>query len=705
MHVSKSRRLYPLRFHVAGALIGVLLVTLVAVGAYTYFNALGITRRLAEEVQAQAAGQVRGQVMTLLRTAENQSDLLTGLARPSVGPNDRLRAVMVELVRANPEFSSVGVTWAADGSALQVRQETGGTDIVQRVAPGPGGFTSEESTVFGDELNPLRRGDPAADPRVFPSYELARRNERQSWTGIELRPTTTGPDVPVLTCATPAYDAAGRLRAVVTVDLALTNLGTFLQGISLGATGYAFMAELQADGPARVVAHPQATVVRVQDGGADRIATLAELGDRPAERLLQLARAASALPSDRNTPVSFRIDGVDYTGSYGRIGPEGFPRWVLFTLVPVEEFMGDIRGAGVVVVAVAGAALIGGALAGLLLAGRVAKPLQELSEETARIRDLDLADRPAPVTSVSEVHRLAGDMQSMKVGLRSFQKLAPREYVAWLIRTGNEAKLGGLRREITVSFADTVGFTRLTESVEPEQLLALLTRVLERVSREVLESGGTIDKFNGDDVMAFWNAPADDPDHALHACMAALAGKAAVESLAAELLAEHLPPLSVRFGIATGDLIVGNVGSEDRMNYTVIGDAANLASRLQGVNRAYRTSILVSPATVEAAGPRVLVRPVDWVRVWGREQPVLVHELMALSKQADPALLDLVREHTEGVRLYQQREWMAAADKFESVLRRRPGDGPASVLLDRCLSFGESEPLPDWDGSHTVGLH
>jgi adenylate cyclase len=195
--------------------------------------------------------------------------------------------------------------------------------------------------------------------------------------------------------------------------------------------------------------------------------------------------------------------------------------------------------------------------------------------------------------------------------------------------------LGGSRRELTILFSDVVNFTGITESAEPAQVMLYTSRYFSAVSEAVMASKGTIDKFIGDGVMAFWNAPAEDPDHALNACAGALAFLRANDRLNAEFEREGWPAYRTRIGLHTGDAVVGNIGSEDRMNYTALGAAVNLAARLEGLNKNYGTSILVSAALRERASPGFVFRRVDRISPKGFAEAFDIYELRCECGEGD----------------------------------------------------------------------
>jgi adenylate cyclase len=276
--------------------------------------------------------------------------------------------------------------------------------------------------------------------------------------------------------------------------------------------------------------------------------------------------------------------------------------------------------------------------------------------------------------------------------------LAPAIVEQVLSRDG-ALRLGGEKRELTVLFADVRGFTGISERLDPHVLLELLNEYLAPMTEVIVERHeGTLDKYIGDAIMAFWGAPTPQPDHALRACRAALDMAARLDALREGWRARGLPDLDVGIGVNTGPMSVGFVGSQDRFyNYTVLGDAVNLAARLEGANRSYGTRILVGPSTRAQAGAALVTRELDRVRVKGKREPVAVHELVAAAP-APPATAAFLEAFAQGLSAYQGQRWDEAAARFREADRLRGGDPPSRVYLERCEAMGRAPPGPGWDG-------
>ena len=262
-------------------------------------------------------------------------------------------------------------------------------------------------------------------------------------------------------------------------------------------------------------------------------------------------------------------------------------------------------------------------------------------------------------------------------------------------------ELGGEARELTVLFSDIRGFSALAEGLPPEQLVALLNSYFEAMAAVVLDHRGLLDKYIGDAVLAVYGAPLPSADHAFDACRTALAMVARLEAVRQEWSAKGLPRIGIGIGIVTGRMVVGNVGSQQRFDYTVIGDGVNLASRLEGVNKTYGSTILVSESTWERVRDRVGGRELDIVQVKGKQAPTRIFEILGLHPLA-PEPARRAAEFERGLVAYRGREWAKAIAVFTGLLDRAPEDGPARLYLDRARRFQQSPPPPDWDGVHVM---
>lgn len=267
----------------------------------------------------------------------------------------------------------------------------------------------------------------------------------------------------------------------------------------------------------------------------------------------------------------------------------------------------------------------------------------------------------------------------------AFSQYVNPDIVAAILRDPSQLRLGGERKELTLFFSDLEGFSGLAERLPPETLTELLNRYLSDMTEIILQEGGTLDKYEGDAIVAFWNAPLDQPDHALRACRAALRCQRRIVERSAEYLRLGGSELRARIGIHSGEVVVGNMGSDARFNYSVLGDAANLAARLENANKAFGTRIMVSQATWDKLPEPLPGREIGPLKVAGRTLPVCVYELSEGLAEA------CLRDYQEGLAHARERQWEKALRCFE----RQPGDALACVYAAQCRRILSGV---DWDG-------
>ncbi len=282
----------------------------------------------------------------------------------------------------------------------------------------------------------------------------------------------------------------------------------------------------------------------------------------------------------------------------------------------------------------------------------------------------------------------------------AFSHYLSSDVISDLMNDPDKLRLGGEKKHLTAFFTDVKGFSTISEKLDPEALVALLNEYLTAMSDTILEMRGTIDKYEGDAIISFFGAPIDLPDHARRACLSAVRMKRVEQELNERLVEEERTPgpLLTRIGINTGEMVVGNMGTLQKMDYTMMGNAVNLAARLEGVNKQYGTWVLASEATRNEAGDHFAYRKLDRVRVVGIETPVRLFEVVEEANQLDPLVKEALDTFHEGLDLFENRDWEQARKRFQDVLSARPGDGPATFFAKRCAEFQKKAPPANWDG-------
>jgi adenylate cyclase len=282
----------------------------------------------------------------------------------------------------------------------------------------------------------------------------------------------------------------------------------------------------------------------------------------------------------------------------------------------------------------------------------------------------------------------------------AFSRYVSKAVISELVEDPSKLNLGGESKNLTALFSDIKGFSGFSEKLDPPRLVNLLNQYFTGMANTILDLKGTLDKYVGDAIVSFFGAPIPVENHARSACLAAVRMKRAEKEMNERLLKEKLAPkpLLTRIGINTGDMLVGNMGSEDRLNYTVMGHHVNLASRLEGVNKRYGTWVLVSEGTQRAAGASFLTRRLERVRVVGIKQPVRLFELIEEKERVRPELFEAIDMFHAALALFEEREWDKARAAFKEMLKLKPDDEPAQLYLNGCVEYKKKPPAANWDG-------
>lgn len=640
------------------------------------------TAALFQRVSTQAGDEARAHLHRAAPIAELARRLMD--EDGEVVDRVALARRFVAFLRANPELSWVSYG-LADGSFTGARHTPDGhfrTNLSELV----GGKT------IRDEYEVDERGqwtarrhddDTGYDSRARPWFQLAAAQRRRVFTEPYI---FFDEGVPGITCALPRYDEAGDLRGVITVDFDLNRLSQFVGELHLSPRGEVFVFTQGARAAEQlVVAHPTTRLVEKTGHGTEgKLVSVADVPDRAVRALAAQAAAG------RRGFFSFEVGGDRWYGDVTAIEIDDGLTWIVGAAAPESDFTGglrrDLRTMLLVNLAVLGLAIA----AAFVLASGVSRPLVGLAAEMSEIGQFNLDDRATAPSVFREIEMMHEALARTKGGLRSFAAYVPRDLVRSVLASGQDAVLDGSVRELTVFFSDIAGFTTIAESLKPDALVEQLGGYLDEVTKVIAAHHGTVDKFLGDGVMAFWGAPEERPGHAALACEAAIRMQ--------RKLATTAPTLRTRIGLATGEVLVGNIGSHERMNYTVMGDVVNLAARLEGLNKQYGTAIAIAEATRRAAGDRIIARPLDVVAVKGKAQAVRVYEVLGLPDDDDPATAAFARHCEDGLDRYLGRDFAGAIAACDAALALRPADRAAAQLRERCRALLAAPPPADWTG-------
>jgi adenylate cyclase len=678
-----------LRIGIRGAISGLVLTSIVVSAAGVHLlwwrAAERTSQMLANSINEQIVSAVGDELQSITTEALSARTAVRTLFQQGVldtAEADKRKFVFLSQLLAQPTLSSVAFGWP-DGS-FSAAHKLGDTAIeLQEIASDHSKLQIDRYEFFkGDpQFNSHRSEDTHYSVVDQEWFRESMKSDGPSWLTLTTHPDGERPAV--------AYAGAIELNdkrvGVLGIFIELTRVSRFLSQLTIGKSAGAFIL----DRTGGAIASP--------DTEADEVTALKTDDPLFPAAVSAIRQAGNNYNPDDGQAYRSRVtvDGKIYEAV---LTPISFPGWSLVTVVPESEFLGPVQmtirrlliGLAVLIVA---AGLFSVWFAQRLIAAPLIKVVNEI-KHVERF-DLDMVERhPSRLT---EIENLSGAIGDMAQGLAAFKKYIPADLVKRLISEGNKAALGGAVRPMSVMFVDMAGFTGISERLG-DRIIPLLSHYFDSVSTEIQACGGTIDKFIGDAVMAFWGAPALNADHAVDCCRAALCCQRAVRE--SGLADDAGNPIQIRIGINSGDMLVGNIGSEVRLNYTVIGDAVNIASRLEGANKIYGSVIMIGPETCRLAGDRIVVRELDRLAVYGRAGGLQIYELLAMTGELAGELAvpsRWVGLYESGLASYRARDFAAAMQHFENAIADRKQDQASSIMIERCKQQLERPTDDGWD--------
>lgn len=416
-------------------------------------------------------------------------------------------------------------------------------------------------------------------------------------------------------------------------------------------------------------------------------------------------------------PFYFSSCGETYISMYAPLPDDHGLSLEIGIIIPEKDLMGTVYRNIIITIAASLLLIAVTLMLGAVFSKTITHPLNLLSLEMSKIANFDMTSNEEQniTTIIREIEDMKISFSSMKNGLRSFKKYVPSDLVAQLINNNKEAVIEGENRELTMFFSDIKDFTSISEHLSPGKLVESLGEYFSVTSKTIINSNGTVDKYIGDGIMAFWNAPRRIQDHPLHACFAALECQKKLDELFnTTWKKKSIPPFITRIGIHTGYVVVGNMGYEERFNYTVLGDNANLASRLESINKLYGTQIIISENTYNYVSNQVIARLLDKVAVHGKQHGVKIYELISSRKKGDlrnafrnrlkkdadiDEILALLKKHDTAVKLYFSMEWESSLALFKELDKEFADDQVIKIFIERIEKFIISPPPENWNGT------
>lgn len=482
-------------------------------------------------------------------------------------------------------------------------------------------------------------------------------------------------------------------RAVVATDIQLDGLGTRLTEQKPTAGSKLAILDnrgfvIATDDPVSLVNEPIAGSTEVQ---------LKQLNELNIPILTGIFEVMSKQDNAVTLDKLMKVGNEDWDIDVHSFSVGGENQYRLITAVPEKELLADaIRLRDNLVQAVIILLLIMSPIV-LLISTRISKPIKQLAQVADNIRELRLDQSLQIHSRVKEISILSHALNRLQVTIAAFSSYIPRDLVIKLLKTEDGIQIGGESRFLTILFSDLKDFSTLSETTPSRELLVRVSSYLELMTLAIKEEHGTVDKFIGDSVMAFWGAPNLEPNHAYHSAVAAMKTKRRMVGLNEALAREGKPPLVARIGINSDSVLVGNIGSPERLSYTVMGDGVNIASRLEGINKEFGTDITLSHAVFKEAGERLFVRPIDKITVKGRAGEILIYELLGI-RDAGPETAPTKTEEalcsltTTAFQSYSHHQYESALAMYEEMVNLYD-DALSKVMAQRCRDAIVHKPI------------
>ena len=682
----RPRQTIGFRTAILQLVLGALLFSVVTIGIVGYINSERTLEEIRQKHFSLVSLTLSREVSRILEPAERiLPEIKNFTDRGLINPldSDRLGIFLAERLRQEEHVSWLSFTNSATGAFTGAWRDSEGRIGVNHSDPNVDNGRAKEFLLDLDgsrsQLPP--RNASSSDARTRSSYKKAVANGGSIvWT----QPYKFSEGTTAISACMAIYEQ-GRSIGVFTADFTTSDINEFLN---------------------RVI-QDRKLLLFVDTLSGDSLGVASEMS-LPSDALLEQSRKLFEFDqlkfeTGQASFHSFQLAGQSYVSV---VTPFTLPSGLTFLtgVVGLEsDFLGSAQNNLALTAIIGLIALTAGTLFAIWLSHQLATPLTKLSRDLEQVGRFELTNLPPPKSAVREIVIVGDSLDRMKSGLRSFIKFVPRDVVRELILLKQDATRGAALRRLTLFFSDVAGFTRISENLSPTEVFVELGDYFELVTDIVVERfGGTLDKFVGDGIVAFFNAPGVMEKHAEVACQAALEVVQKLSAVEAERRAANRPIFQTRIGLHTGEVLVGNIGTHQRLSYSAIGDAVNLSSRLEGLNKLYGTLILASGQTKTETGDRFEWRYVDRVAVLGRSQGTDVFELLGYRNAVSASKLELRDEYEVGLQKYFEGDFQSATLHFSAVLEHQPEDVASRMLLARCNQLALRPAHGLWSGIYEM---
>ena len=671
---------------------------------YSYFTNLSNYEDHAKELLSIRSGETIKDLKNLFNPIETSLKILKGNIErdPALLKSPQLNHLLLDHLQNNPKLISVFVT-TSDGLWKYIQNTNEETILAGRTAPKGANFciwdydksktkdtTISTYTFYKNITNPFESFilQNNFDARKRPYF-------KNMQSQLDIDPSGNFVQIndpyialinrkPTFLLSTPII-VKGKFIGLIAESFEISTISDFLISNKISKSSESYIVNATNDVMVRT--NNVNTYDEYKDNGLLGFKKLHEFNDSPVGELFQDQR-------DINSTNLFDFinkNNIRYLVKISQFPIQFNQHWKVLTIAPIDEFLVGLTERNNQLMFYGVIFLILLVLGCYFASKSISKPIEAITEDIENLMVLKTArnGENKPIR-IYELNILNNSIQKLKTTLNAFISFVPRGLVNDLLSSGKPIETGGESRYLTILFSDLKDFSVLSETTPSREVLRRVSSYLELFTFAINEEIGTVDKFIGDSVMAFWGAPLLNQNHAYHACVAAIKARSRMIELNRLLIDEGVPPLVVRAGIHTDAVLVGNIGSSERMSYTVMGDGVNIASRLEGINKEYATSICVSHNVYKEAGERLWLRPIDQTTVKGRKGSFLIYELLGIrdggpETVADQKMQSLCKATEIAYQLYSNEQYSEALDQYQLIVNEF--DDPLSqVMIGKCSS-------------------
>jgi adenylate cyclase len=656
-------------------------------------NISSVVYNLNQEIMNGISREVKRLFNNTLTTQQTIQDVLSN-ELISLEDRDQLGKLYLTLLQSNDNISWVSFGWPNGDFFGAQRENKNSIKLVYSKWEGE----TEKATRKIDFYEPQKSGLHFISTHVIKNYmyyapqrswyKKAIASRDHVWTDVYIFSTSKKPGIN----SAISFEKNGEFVGVISIAIELNNISEYLKTINVADTGTAFI--MNAGYELVAFQNPNEITHRISGQGNPKLKKVSESNNKYIKAANQIINLHNIDTGEIKEAVRFEYKDNKNGKFFVSFAPVGYLNWTICTVIPEDDFLEEInRNKKNMLIIMLILFCLTAILSALVSKKLFTKPIIKLTNQTKHVQNMELKRIKKVSSVIQEIDSLSNAMVQMSNGLMSFNKYLPTELVRTLIKQGIEAELGGVEKTVTIFFSDLVSFTKASEKYG-NKLIPHLGECLSNISKTIGTERGIIDKFIGDAVMAFWGAPLPNKNHAIDACRAALHSQELLRKLRMIWESDEKHPFKMRIGLNTGAVIVGNIGSEERMDYTVLGDPVNLASRLEALNKIYGTSILIGEETYINARYAIIARKIDTVAVYGKEEGIIIYELLAMKDELSVSdKFDWIHVYEEALELYKSRQWEKALSLFEKTIVLRGGtDQPSSLFIKNCNKCIENPP-------------